>query len=73
MLRGNCRLIDHYVIQRSTANRDNIAAQLMDEKINTLAIDNQASHLAFNFLVFCSFTTDARDYCRSRLTPRKTQ
>jgi hypothetical protein len=44
-------MINHYLVQRSTANRDNVAAQLMHDKVNTLAIDNQASHFASNFTV----------------------
>ena len=38
-------MINDYVVQWSTANRDNVAAQLMRSEINSFAIQNQASHL----------------------------
>jgi len=41
-------MINDYLVQWSTANRDNVANQLMRYKTNSFAIQNQASHLTFN-------------------------
>jgi hypothetical protein len=38
-------MINDYVVQWSTANHDNVANQLMRYEINSVAIQNQASHL----------------------------
>ncbi len=41
-------MINDYVVYWSTANPDNVAAQLMRFDINSFAIQNQASHLTSN-------------------------
>jgi hypothetical protein len=41
-------MINDYVVQRSTANHNNVVSQLMRHATNSLAIQNQASHLTFN-------------------------
>src|SRR6266576_2622812 len=43
-------MINDYVVQWSTANRDNVAAQLMGSEIIPVANQNQASHLLVTLL-----------------------
>jgi len=43
-------MINDYLVRWSTANHDNVANQLMCYKTNSVAIQNQASHLTFNQL-----------------------
>jgi hypothetical protein len=43
-------MINDYVVQWSTANPDNVVAQLMRSEINSFAIQNQASHLLVTLL-----------------------
>jgi hypothetical protein len=41
-------MINDYVVQRSTANHNNVATQLMRHVTNSFAIQNELSHFTFN-------------------------
>jgi hypothetical protein len=43
-------MINDYLARLSTANYDNVSNQLMCYKTNSLAVQNQASHLIVNLL-----------------------
>ena len=51
MVRGYRRIINDYLIRSSTANRNNVAPQLTHYETDSFAIQNQASHLAFNLML----------------------
>jgi hypothetical protein len=51
VVRGYRRIINDYLIRSSTANRNNVAPQLTHYETDSFAIQNQASHLAFNLML----------------------
>ena len=51
MVRGYRRIINDYLVRSSTANRNNVAPQLTHYETDSFAIQNQASHLAFNLML----------------------
>ena len=51
MMRGYRRIINDYLVRSSTANRNNVAPQLTHYETDSFAIQNQASHLAFNLIL----------------------
>ena len=51
MVRGYRRIINDYLVRSGTANRNNVAPQLTHYETDSFAIQNQASHLAFNLVL----------------------
>jgi hypothetical protein len=51
VVRGYRRIINDYLVRSSTANRNNVASQLTHYETDSFAIQNQASHLAFNLML----------------------
>jgi hypothetical protein len=48
-------MINDYLVRRSAANHNNVAKEFMRPKINSFAIQNQASHLTAYFILSFSF------------------
>jgi hypothetical protein len=48
---GYRRMINDYLVRWSPANRDKVAPQLTHYETNPFAMQNQASHLAFNLML----------------------
>jgi hypothetical protein len=44
-------MINDYLVRWSTANRDNVGRQLTHYETDSVAIQNQASHLVFNLIL----------------------
>jgi hypothetical protein len=57
-------MINDYMVRWSTANRNNVAPQLTHYETDSFAIQNQASHLAFNLIFY-------RKEAAGRLPPRR--
>ena len=51
MVLGYRRMINDYLVRWSPANGDKVAPQLTHYETNPFAIQNQASHLAFNLML----------------------
>jgi hypothetical protein len=50
-MRGYRWIINDYLVRSSTANRNNVAPQLTHYETDSFAIQNQASHFAFNLML----------------------
>jgi hypothetical protein len=48
-------MINDYLVRRSAANHNNVAKEFMRPKINSFAIQNQASHRTAYFILSFSF------------------
>jgi hypothetical protein len=51
VVRGYRRISNDYLVRSSTANRNNVAPQLPHYETDSFAVQNQASHLAFNLML----------------------